>query len=112
MSCSRKKSTKAQIFLKESPRDDEILALEDEKLKKEYEHFLSQPLLFKFGSSCRFHLYENCKQSIKNLLDDWDRAKGIVRPKKIIPPPTEMDEKTSKSTTTPKKKPKKVQNTI
>ena len=41
-------------------------------------------------------------QGIKNLLENWERVRGIVRTKKP-PPQPEQEEKTGKVLATPKK---------
>lgn len=58
------------------------------------------------GAYCRFLNYNLMHESIKGMLNDWDRVKGVVRLKKSSPP-QEMPEQ-RKISTTPKKKGRKV----
>ena len=53
-----------------------------------------------------FLTYKSALSGIKNLLSDWDRVKGVTRPKQL-PPPVEPEQ--GKVSATPKKKGRKVQ---
>ncbi len=56
--------------------------------------------------TCSFLAYKLMSESIQSMLEDWDRVKGVVRPKKQ-PMPQETAEQ-RKVSATPKKKARKV----
>ena len=56
--------------------------------------------------TCSFLAYNLMSESIQSMLEDWDRVKGVVRPKKQAIPQETLEQR--KVSATPKKKARKV----